>query len=161
MLTTVLVTTSATNLPHSRFQPLEILCRSGASLLRRPRSHILFGHGIERPGFGLEKDRTRRQADDRMPDPGRQIGTSVLFPWSEGIDALNIPSVIEQDQGEAATDANEAFRFGIGQMAVRADIGARFHGIEEPLAGLVVTGMEIQVLPPPGIGGSFPGKSRQ
>jgi hypothetical protein len=44
---------------------------------------------------------------------------------------------------------------------VRADIGARFHGIEEPLAGFIVTGMEIQVLPPPGISGSFPGKNIQ
>lgn len=44
-------------------------------------------------------------------------------------------------------------------MAMGADVGAGLHGVEQALAGFLVIGVKIEVLPPPGVGGGLPAES--
>ncbi len=71
------------------------------------------------------------------------------------------PSAVEDDGPELSAQQDEGFVLGGIRMAVGLDIGVRAQGVEKPLAGIVVRGVQIEILAPPGHGGGLGGEPVQ
>jgi hypothetical protein len=80
-----------------------------------------------------------------MPLPSRQLYRFHMATISERDNLRNGTVVVKYNQRHPAANRDKAFSLGWIDMAMRADISAWLHGIEEPLANIGIVIMHIEV----------------
>jgi len=66
---------------------------------------------------------------------------------------------VEDHHAEKPAQQHKRLVLGGREVAVRGHIGIGAHGVEEPVAGMIIRGVQVEILPPPrrrGGGGSEP-----
>jgi hypothetical protein len=112
---------------------------------RRPRSEVLSGQRHIWTGFCLEEDTAWLEGNQSVPQPGRQLYRHDVSSGTKSNGSLNLTLIVKNDQGHPPPDSHETLRLGRVAVAMRADVRTWLHGVEQPLAGISIVIMHVEV----------------
>ena len=137
------------------FEPNEIVRDARIALGRREGGHFGLRQRDVGAGFGLEEDRAVFQGAPRVEGVVRHVhGRARTDAGGGGHLAVGL----EDHDAELAAQQHDGLVLGGIEMAMGPDVGVRAHGVEEPLAGIVARGVEVEVLAPAGNSGGLGGE---